>query len=292
MKQLLLILILGMSFLSVNGQEESIVVDNESDSVRALRYPLFVKKVLFVWDYGTDTNFVSIIPQWLFKLENLEEFATLNCRIKSLEGIGKFKALKRLDIQKGRLRELPSELPPNLEYLDISWNQLTSISDNIAQLKNLRLLSLDHNQITHLPADLAIKILSLDANNLSNIPPEIYTYKNLWSLDLGGNKFKSVPKRLLKLDKLEYITFSQNKLKRVPYFLRRLPNLKQLDISQNQISNINHITRLKKLLHVEVTHNKIEHLPKNVGEMKSINYNHNPVFSVPDKSNCGTPTNE
>jgi Leucine-rich repeat (LRR) protein len=76
------------------------------------------------------------------------------------------------------LLEIPPEIGnlSNLEYLDLSFNQLTILPAEIGNLSNLVSLFLIDNQLTTLPAEIGslrdLQELALMGNQLATLPPE------------------------------------------------------------------------------------------------------------------------
>ena len=94
----------------------------------------------------------------------------------------------------------------NLEYMDLSMNQLTgSIPSSFGNLTNLRGLGLEYNQLSgEIPPEIGYLTnlvgLQLEYNQLSgNIPPEIGNLVNLGNFIVNSNPVMSgtLPLRLL-----------------------------------------------------------------------------------------------
>ena len=110
--------------------------------------------------------------------------------------LGAYKNLKRLYVDANQLKEIPQSTFSNLkslEELDLSYNQLTSLPDNIAKATQLELLDLSNNAFEALPKG----VLAL---------------KNLKTLNIRNNKIKVLPEEIKYLDKLEIIYLAGNAL--------------------------------------------------------------------------------
>ncbi len=81
--------------------------------------------------------------------------------------------------------------PVSITKLDLSWNDLTSLPSEIAQLQNLTELWLSGSEFTSLPSELVqlknLTMLVLEANGLISLPSEIGELKNLTELWLWDN---------------------------------------------------------------------------------------------------------
>jgi Leucine-rich repeat (LRR) protein len=81
--------------------------------------------------------------------------------------------------------------------LDLSSNQLTAISEALAQLTNLQDLNLSSNQLTAIPEALAqltnLQSLNLSGNQLTVIPEALAQLTKLHRLDLRNNHLTAIP---------------------------------------------------------------------------------------------------
>ncbi|MDF5714424.1 MAG: COR domain-containing protein, partial [Rhizonema sp. NSF051] len=97
---------------------------------------------------------------------------------------GSLTNLQSLDISRNQLSSLPSEFGCliNLQSLDISRNQLSSLPSEFGSLTNLQSLDISRNQLSSLPSEIRqipkLKKLDLRGNPVP-IPPEILGSKNL-----------------------------------------------------------------------------------------------------------------
>ena len=70
------------------------------------------------------------------------------------DAIGKLVNLTLLDLEKCRLRELPSKAIPalrKLEILNVSHNELVTLPESVGELENLRVLDVSHNHLQEIP---------------------------------------------------------------------------------------------------------------------------------------------
>ncbi|KAF7815744.1 Receptor-like protein EIX2 [Senna tora] len=149
----------------------------------------------------------------------------------------------------------PSKSPPNiskLEYLDLSFNSLDMVIDNLlwlsplSSLKYLNLGRIDLSEETNWLHSLAmlpsLSNLYLTMCELSNISPSL-NYVNLSSslvtLDLSYNNFKSkLPNWLFNLTSpISYLDLSGNHFYgQIPISLLRLRNLQSFKLWKNRLS--------------------------------------------------------
>lgn len=103
-----------------------------------------------------------------------------------------------LDLSSQNLDKVPSYVfsRTNLTTLDLSYNQLTgAIPAEIRHLSKLKILKLDHNQMTGVPAEVGqlsqLESLDLSYNKLTGLPQELANLKNLKTLNLKGNNYSA-----------------------------------------------------------------------------------------------------
>jgi internalin A len=86
--------------------------------------------------------------------------------------------------------------------LDLSWEQITELPEEIGQLTNLTSLNLGDNQLTLLPES-------------------IVQLTNLTSLDLRSNQLKTLPLSLIELNRLKRLDIRDNNLGELPPEIRK-----------------------------------------------------------------------
>jgi hypothetical protein len=133
-----------------------------------------------------------------------------------------YKVILNLDNQK--LKELPNNLPNNIENLSASGNRIHDISSLTAEFLDLKYLNLSDNRIRN---------ANIDFKNVSNL---------VW-LNLSKNKLRSLKADLSSLTQLDFLDLSYNSLKDIPNSIMSLKSLKVLNLKGNkipfeQISNI------------------------------------------------------
>lgn len=130
------------------------------------------------------------------------------------------KAIRRLDLSKTKLREIPADVFElyNLEELVLAKNQLKAIPPDIKRLKNLR-------------------VLDLSRNKLESLPPEIGQLKNLEKLELGHNDLYVLPVEIGDCQSLEYLSIWENNITSLPATLKKITVLKEIDLRNIVISD-------------------------------------------------------
>ncbi|MCF6776473.1 hypothetical protein L3V83_07795 [Thiotrichales bacterium 19X7-9] len=110
-----------------------------------------------------------------------------------------------------------------LETLNLKFNQLRTLPDNIDKLQNIKNLNLSLNQLEELPEKIdklqQLESLNLDANSFKELPIGICKLANLHTLNINSNVFLTdLPTDINALTNLKYLDLSNN------HMLRNIPN--------------------------------------------------------------------
>jgi Leucine-rich repeat (LRR) protein len=128
------------------------------------------------------------------------------------------------------------------QRLLLSHNTFTHLTPAISHLTNLKVLTIDHNQLTQLRPDIfqpltSLQQLNISRNQLTCLPPSIGQLSKLIHLDASHNHLNSLPS-LARCTALETLNLSYNNYKTVPgKSLAQLTSLKELDMEGNQIGS-------------------------------------------------------
>lgn len=122
--------------------------------------------------------------------------------------------------------------------LDISFNHLQSIPEEIGNLRRLMKLNLEHNEIKKLPEEIgrlrALKVLKLNQNRLTTLPESIGNCFNLKMLYLNDNSMEILPQNIGKCINLELLQLKNNNLTELPLSIAQLKEtLCCVDVSNN-----------------------------------------------------------
>ncbi|XP_042191184.1 podocan-like isoform X2 [Callorhinchus milii] len=205
----------------------------------------------------------------------------------ALEGIEK---LTRLYMDQNHLHSIPTDLPPTLEELMLNSNNISQMSayvlakctslksislnnNNITdesipegafnQVQNLRIIKMNHNLLSVVPANLTTNLreLYLEGNQIIKIPDSVFANSSeLTHLDLHNNHLNSNgigDKAFLHMVRLEHLDLGKNALTSIP---KQLPHsLKTLLLQENNLTSIrkNVLWNMSKLEEIHLEHNKI-----------------------------------
>ncbi|CAL8150033.1 unnamed protein product [Prunus armeniaca] len=182
----------------------------------------------------------------------------------------------------GTLYEFPFLSLPNLEYVDLSLNQLFgAIPSQISSLSKLIYLDLSHNQLSgKIPPEIgllnSLQVLHLNENQLNgSIPQEISQLQFLNELCLQKNNLTGpIPPDFGKLKDLTMMYLFKNQLSgSIPSEIGNLKSLVNLGVYKNNLSgsiptSLGNLTNLTLLYAYE---NKLSGvIPKEIGNLKSL----------------------
>jgi len=170
--------------------------------------------------------------------------------ITSLEGIGAFKNLKKLDCNSNHLTKLDVSNNELLTHLDCSANQLTSI--DISKNLNLKAFSISNNQLTSIDISKNLlltefscsynheltsldvynntKLFTLNCSNTLITTLDVSTLVDLFILGCDNNRITTI--NLSKNGKLSMLNCSRNQL--VELDVSQNPALDHLDCTNNE----------------------------------------------------------
>lgn len=161
--------------------------------------------------------------------------------------------IRTLDLSSNQLKTLSVDIikMKNLKSLNMEGNKLTpGTLAPIAQLANLQHLQVGNNLLgrptveakdaTPLPSQLpkGLKTLNLSSNYLSSIPPSIVSnhLTKLDKLDLSCNQLASIPVEISNLKNLSDLNLDDNSIVSLPEAIGMLSKLKVLSLRNNHIS--------------------------------------------------------
>ncbi|XP_052744563.1 insulin-like growth factor-binding protein complex acid labile subunit [Bicyclus anynana] len=164
---------------------------------------------------------------------------------------GWYKGSKQADCSHSVFHDIPNNLSPETQILDLTANDLNKIKRHAfreAGLINLKKLILSECKLT-----------SIDENALTNL-------QILIVIDLSKNELKTLPTEIFKeTPKIRWILLNDNQIEKLEDGLfNNLPGLYKVDLSNNHITQIGMETFLNvpKLERLKLNNNKLEQLEK------------------------------
>ncbi|SEO56066.1 Protein tyrosine kinase [Mucilaginibacter gossypiicola] len=131
------------------------------------------------------------------------------------------------------------ELADTLEYLDLSFNNLSSLPADFGRLQELKIFFCSENQFKILPDVLAdcplLDIVGFKSNRIETVPPKSVNTNLRW-LILTNNQIMALPGEIGNCSRMQKLMLAGNKLTELPTSLASCLNLELLRISANQLN--------------------------------------------------------
>ncbi|KAM5251671.1 leucine-rich repeat serine/threonine-protein kinase 2 isoform 1-T1 [Hipposideros larvatus] len=188
---------------------------------------------------------------------------------------------------------------PTLKQLNLSYNQLTSVPENLGDVvEKLEQLILEGNKISGICSPLSLKelkILNLSKNHISSLSEEfleacpkveIFSARmnflatvpclpsSVTSVKLSQNRFRCVPEAILNLPHLRSLDMSNNDIQYLPSPAHwKSLNLRELLFSHNNISILDLSEKAYAWSRVEklhLSHNKLKEIPPEIGCLENL----------------------
>uniref|UniRef100_A0A8D0A517 Extracellular matrix protein 2 n=1 Tax=Sander lucioperca TaxID=283035 RepID=A0A8D0A517_SANLU len=204
--------------------------------------------------------------------------------------------LRSLSLEGNNISSIPAEAfngIPNLEWIDLKKNKITSAGIDAKGLKMLRRLYLDGNLLEDVPANLppTLQELKISENRLRGINKHSFQdLSSLVILELEGNLLSEGnvdPLAFAPLKQLSYLRLGRNHFRIIP---QGLPiSLLELYLENNLIEEISetvfnqtHSLNVVSLRHNRLEENRIAPLAWiNHRNLESIDLSHNHLYLVP-----------
>ncbi|EAY13913.1 Leucine Rich Repeat family protein [Trichomonas vaginalis G3] len=169
----------------------------------------------------------------------------------------------------------PTIFCPNLSTLDLSYNQLTEIPEEIFTFESLMDLNLSFNKLTTIPAkivDSGLIFLNLNYNHIEFLPELAQTIEYLHLASCG---LSELPPSVSSLNDLVYLSCPNNKLSNIPV----IPNLIKLNVSNNELKMIPELP--STLTHLNISRNLLKDLPSNLPDLTELDLSFNSISNLP-----------
>lgn len=211
--------------------------------------------------------------------------------IANLEGIQFCRNIEKLNAIDNPLSNLPNMSGmTGLKYLWLMNCQFTSVPAGIASIPNLDYLDMAMNQITSitgLSGSTSLRSVNLEQNRLSSLPDPLIL-PNLTSINISDNSFDTFPLSIISLPSLVMLNISRNNIRDLPDEIASMPNLQTLIASRNKIRAIPASFGSSKIKVLFLAGNRIRTLPPALFDsayLKALDVNLNRLTSVPSEIN-------
>ena len=192
-------------------------------------------------------NSIQEMPDWFFKFKKLEHLSLKNNILKELPTIVfTIENIKYLNLAENQIHEINGhhfENLLNIEKVDISYNQITTIPSEKIEYPKCTNLSIKGNRLQKFPTAVSdahsLEILDLSENRISSIEDDAFDgLENLIELDLSYNELHYLPTSIGKLTKLKRLNISGNKITTLPMEFENLTSLEFLGVESNPIERV------------------------------------------------------
>ncbi len=197
------------------------------------------------------------------------------------------------------IEEFPMDICnlPHLRVLDLNFNKIGQIPNEIGKLRNLEelyigqsMMDKDSPKIESIPEGMTnlsnLRVLDLTGHSLEKLPKWVSNFMNLERLFLGGNGLKDLPSEIGKLTRLEELQLWSNQLKKLPKTMKNLSTLKVLLLSKNNLKEMpKWMGELSFLERVDFEENELKKIPKeieNLTNLVELNLASNFLEKLPD----------
>ncbi|KAJ6241368.1 leucine-rich repeat protein soc-2 homolog-like protein [Anaeramoeba flamelloides] len=227
-----------------------------------------------------------------WKLNNLNELiiSNNNLQILPMNFFQYFPMLRYLDLSHNQLSTITDSIKTSkhLQHLLLNNNELIELNDKICKVHSLLYLNICNNKLEKLPGNFGnlinLRILIGHDNSLSQLPDSFEKLINLQILNLALNKFIYFPKSMInKLSNLKIIQMAHNNIKWIPNSIIYLSKLEEVDFSCNNLYFIpKAFGHLLNLYNLRLSGNRIKSLPSRFfkfGNKYFFNNNNNIYFN-------------
>ncbi|KAI8888320.1 L domain-like protein [Backusella circina FSU 941] len=237
------------------------------------------------------SNQLKSLPQSFGQLVNLTTLQLPYNRFESVPSVlCRLNKLKELNLSHNLITEATFENNCQIEFLDLSDNQLGAVSFNDEILPSLRKLNLSGNQIEKLPNEIKwvkLEELLLNKNRLRCLYSgnEDMTLPSLIRIDVGQNNLECITTTgKLVMPKLIECSLVDNKLTENGLEgLKDALSIHTLDISSNQFSQVPPVVFLmESLTRLDIRGNQLRTLSYELGKLEKLTVIHcegNPMRS-------------
>jgi len=196
---------------------------------------LFIVLVLLSWCNTSNSKQAKVLINESIIKNNLnQENWYLNLSNKNYEKIPDICSIKTSLLEK-------------IKKIDLSYNKIKTVNQDLSCLKNLEIINLSYNDLTsfeNLWNPVFLHTIDLSHNNLTNLE-NLKKYPKVAHLNLSYNKIKDI-NSLKVLKKLRVLKLQHNQIPNLSWF-ENLNQLIFLDLSYNKISDKYQLRYLKKL---------------------------------------------
>jgi Leucine-rich repeat (LRR) protein len=176
-----------------------------------------------------------------------------------------------------KLKHLPEIIfqCPRLRILQTYETNFMGISDKIADLQHLEVVSFAYDKISEIPEALLslpkLKDITFSHNKLTALPAYIKKATKLQSLFAESNKLTTLPEEIGEIKELLHLLLNGNKLIDLPENLWNLPKLKTFRAEYNQLTALSEsVGKATALENLQITVNNLKTLPAAIVQLRKL----------------------
>ncbi|MCH2044380.1 MAG: leucine-rich repeat domain-containing protein [Saprospiraceae bacterium] len=211
---------------------------------------------------------LETIPEIILSLQNLKELSLCGNVLNDTNNwtkLQQFKNLDYLDLTFNELTEIPEAIlqMDSLKTLDLSGNDIKELPEDIIHMKNLRNLILSYNKniklANHILFDLdQLSSITLNGLELKGLPSAIPNMTNLKDLWISHNPFEKMPNEIFEMTQLRSLAMKNCQLSQLPDKIGKLTNIEYLHLSDNKLKTLPYeLSKLKQLKGLNLKNNPI-----------------------------------
>ncbi|KAL1410565.1 Protein nud1 [Vanrija albida] len=192
-----------------------------------------------------------------------EQLRSIDLSHKGVESLARLKeflpALDEAKLNDNAIDYL-SGIPSTVRTLHVAGNRLSSLT-SVNHLRNLQYLDISRNQldsVSQLECLVHLRELKADDNSITDISG-IMNMDGLVKLSVSGNKIEKVDFERARWDKLETINLSNNRIRSIKD-LHRLKSVNSINLDKNQLSELEPQIPMTSVRTLRFSDNKISEL--------------------------------
>lgn len=177
-------------------------------------------------------NQISRIPDDVYSIQTLTHLFLPHNKIKKISDNISQSHIILLDLSDNPIRQFPKEFPQTLEMLYLSFCNISSVPNQIADLPDLVELDISNNSIQTIPLIPSLHKFISSMNKMLEMPE---FGANIEYIDVSMNQIAKIPETL-SVRRLKFFDISNNKITTLPKTLV-FPCLRTLKVHQNPLTS-------------------------------------------------------
>ena len=195
--------------------------------------------------------------------------------------------MTKINLRNKRLQTLPQNIQKDVNFLDISLNEIETIPSTYSSLSLLTKINISYNKFTSFQSLGKLKSL-ITIENMMNpievIDKSLNKLTNLKSLNCNKNKIQTISEGFC-IQEVTSISFEMNFISELPLSFGLMNNLKQLSLAGNCLHDFPlAIVELHQLVYLNLDYNSLKSIPENINQLSNLincQLNDNEITIIP-----------